>query len=57
MEEVERLADRVVIIDHGSVIAEDTVGGLTGRLAAVGGGPSTLETVFLSLTGRSLRDR
>jgi len=49
MEEAQRLADRIVIIDHGKVIASDTVAGLTH-----GGG--TLESVFLHLTGRSLRD-
>ena len=49
MEEAQRLADRIVIIDHGKVIANDTVAGLTR-----GGG--TLESVFLGLTGRSLRD-
>ena len=57
MEEAERLADRVVVIDHGKVIADDTLNGLQSRLpAAVGGGPATLEAVFLTLTGRSLRD-
>jgi ABC-2 type transport system ATP-binding protein len=57
MEEAERLADRVVVIDHGRVIADDTLGGLQRLLpAAFGGGPATLETVFLTLTGRSLRD-
>ena len=56
MEEAERLADRIVVIDHGSVIADDTVAGLTTRVAVAGGGTATLETVFLSLTGRSLRD-
>jgi ABC-2 type transport system ATP-binding protein len=49
MEEAERLADRVVIIDHGKVIAHDTVAGITK-------GKGTLESVFLTLTGRSLRD-
>jgi ABC-2 type transport system ATP-binding protein len=49
MEEAQRLADRIVIMDHGKVIADDTVAGLTR-----GGG--TLESVFLALTGRSLRD-
>jgi ABC-2 type transport system ATP-binding protein len=34
MEEAERLCDRVVIIDHGKVIADDTVGGLYRRLPA-----------------------
>jgi len=56
MEEAERLADRIVVVDHGSVIADDTLAGLTGRVAAAGGGAATLESVFLTLTGRSLRD-
>jgi ABC-2 type transport system ATP-binding protein len=56
MEEVERLADRIVVVDHGRVIADDTLAGLQERVAGVGGGPATLETVFLTLTGRSLRD-
>src|SRR5947207_4968034 len=57
MEEAERLADRVVVIDHGKVIADDTITGLQRRVpAAIGGVPPTLETVFLTLTGRSLRD-
>ena len=56
MEEAERLADRIVVIDHGRVIANDTLGGLQ-ALAGVGaGGRATLESVFLTLTGRSLRD-
>lgn len=32
MEEAERLCDRIVIMDHGEVIADDTVAGLTRRL-------------------------
>jgi len=56
MEEVERLADRIVVMDHGKVIAEDTLQGLQSRGATVGGGKATLESVFLTLTGRSLRD-
>ena len=56
MEEVERLADRIVIVDHGKVIADDTLDGLQTRLAAQGQGRVNLETVFLTLTGRSLRD-
>jgi len=56
MEEVERLADRIVVMDHGRVIAEDTLEGLQSRVAVVGGGKATLESVFLTLTGRSLRD-
>jgi len=66
MEEAERLADRIVVIDHGKVIADDTLAGLQSRVAAVAGVRATdrgegapgvsLETVFLTLTGRSLRD-
>jgi ABC-2 type transport system ATP-binding protein len=50
MEEVERLADRIVIVDHGRVIADDTLAGLQQ------GARVSLESLFLSLTGRSLRD-
>jgi len=67
MEEAERLADRIVIIDHGRVLADDTLSGLRGRvpagadgnasLADAGGeGAASLETLFLALTGRTLRD-
>lgn len=56
MEEVERLADRVVVIDHGVVIADDTLAGLYARGERTNGAPPSLESVFLSLTGRSLRD-
>src|SRR5438093_533261 len=56
MEEAERLADRIVVIDHGRVIADDTLAGLRSRVAPGGSGPVNLETVFLALTGRSLRD-
>jgi ABC-2 type transport system ATP-binding protein len=55
MEEVERLADRVVIIDNGRVIAADTLAGLQ-RYAPAGGGPVPLESIFLALTGKTLRD-
>jgi hypothetical protein len=42
-------------MDHGKVIAEDTLIGLQSR-AAGPGVKVTLESVFLTLTGRSLRD-
>ena len=35
MEEAERLCDRVIIMDHGRVVASDTLAGLYQRLAAV----------------------
>jgi ABC-2 type transport system ATP-binding protein len=86
MEEAERLCDRIVIIDHGRVLADDTLGGLQARVQSQSrllididpaAGPSalralaeagidvrgsttesaSLESVFLTLTGRSLRDQ
>jgi ABC-2 type transport system ATP-binding protein len=48
LEEAEALCDRVAIIDHGRVLACDTVAHLT----AAG---NSLETVFLNLTGREYR--
>ena len=56
MEEVERMADRVVVIDHGRVIANDTLQGLYAATPAPAGEQPSLEAVFLTLTGRSLRD-
>jgi ABC-2 type transport system ATP-binding protein len=53
MEEVERLADRIVIIDHGRVAVSGTLEAL---LAPAGGKRESLESVFLALTGRTLRD-
>ena len=52
MEEAERLSDRIVVMDHGRVIADDTLDGL--RRAHPGA--RDLEGVFLALTGRTLRD-
>src|SRR5436190_22859 len=56
MEEAERLADRIVVIDHGRVVADDTLAGLQSKVAATAGARANLESVFLTLTGRSLRD-
>jgi len=56
MEEVERLADRVIIMDHGQVIADDTIAALHTQLPQVAGKHANLESVFLALTGRQLRD-
>ena len=49
MEEVSRLCDAIAIMDHGRVILE-------GEPAALEAEHGSLETVFLDLTGRSLRD-
>ena len=56
MEEVERMADRVVVIDHGKVIADNTLAGLLASVPPKPGEKPSLEAVFLTLTGRSLRD-
>jgi len=54
MEEADRLCDRIAIMDGGKIIAMDT----PHALKAKQGDPdkTTLEDVFLKLTGRSLRD-
>ena len=54
MEEADRLCDRLAIMDHGQLIRL----GSPHELKAEIGDPEevTLETVFLELTGRSLRD-
>jgi len=49
MEEAERLCERVVIMDHGRVLADDRVDGLKAR-------HGNLEQAFLQLTGCDLRD-
>jgi ABC-2 type transport system ATP-binding protein len=56
MEEAERLADRLVIMDHGRVLADDTLDRLRERMPAGVDGKASLESLFLTLTGRSLRD-
>ena len=56
MEEVERMADHIVVMDHGKVIANDTLAGLHARMPTKPGERPSLEAVFLTLTGRSLRD-
>jgi ABC-2 type transport system ATP-binding protein len=46
MEEVERLCDRVALLDHGRVLAVDTPAGLVART-----GRTSLDEAFLDLTG------
>ena len=65
MEEVERLCDRVAIMDHGQIIANDTLPGLRGllpnrdrlqvELTDVGGGDGRLEQLT-TLAGVRLAD-
>lgn len=57
LEEVEQLCQRVAILDHGKLIAVGTPGELTRAHAGNGRARiSGLETAFLALTGRGLRD-
>ncbi|MDR1990122.1 MAG: ABC transporter ATP-binding protein [Acidobacteriaceae bacterium] len=56
MEEAERLADRIVIIDRGRVILDDTLAGIEQQFGRGDGSRVSLESAFLALTGRELRD-
>jgi ABC-2 type transport system ATP-binding protein len=58
MDEAEALCDRVAIVDHGRIIAQDTPKALIAALGApkVVTHEGTLEDVFMSLTGRHLRE-
>jgi ABC-2 type transport system ATP-binding protein len=51
MEEAERVAQRVAVIDHGSIIASGTPEELKVQTKT-----SSLEDAFLALTGRAIRD-
>jgi ABC-2 type transport system ATP-binding protein len=51
MDEAERVADRVAIIDHGKIVAEDSPEGLKTKT-----GTKSLEEAFLSLTGKKIRE-
>jgi ABC-2 type transport system ATP-binding protein len=54
MTEAENLCDRVAIMDRGKVVALDTPNNLRALLTSANGDKSTLEDVFLELTGRQL---
>jgi ABC-2 type transport system ATP-binding protein len=59
MEEAERLCDRILIMDHGRIVANGTLAELRTLAPAPAPKPvlgPTLEDVFLHLTGRQLRD-
>ena len=51
MEEAERVADRIAIIDHGKIIAEGTAAELKSATAS-----ESLEQAFLNLTGSEVRE-
>ncbi len=52
--EAERLCDRITILAGGRVVVEDTPDGLKRLVAETQGLPPTLESVFMTYTGRSL---
>jgi len=56
LDEADRLCDRIAIINDGRIVAEDTPAGLKEMVAAQHGLPPTLESVFMTFTGRSLDD-
>jgi ABC-2 type transport system ATP-binding protein len=56
MEEAAKLCDRVGIIDHGRMLDVGTVPELLARHGGTAGEASDLESAFLALTGRSLRE-
>lgn len=51
MEEADRVADRIAIVDEGTILAEDSPAGI--KAAA---GVSNLEDAFLALTGKKIRN-
>ena len=51
MEEAERVADQIAVIDHGRIVAQGTAAALRQET-----GGRTLEDAFIALTGRSIRE-
>ncbi len=51
MEEAERMADQVAVIDHGAILAQGTVDEIKEEAGA-----ETLEQAFLDMTGRDIRE-
>jgi ABC-2 type transport system ATP-binding protein len=62
MEEAQAVCDRVGIIDHGTLLTDETPGDLIEkhrddpRVRNVARGEVTLEDVFIGLTGSAIRD-
>jgi ABC-2 type transport system ATP-binding protein len=51
MDEAERTAQRIAIIDHGHIVAQGTAAALKEQTGA-----DSLEGAFLALTGSTIRD-
>jgi len=56
MDEAERIADRIAIIDHGKLLELDSPSALLKKYGEDGRPAPDLEYVFLKLTGRRLRE-
>ena len=51
MDEADRVAQRIAVIDHGTIVAQGTAAELKAQT-----GTDTLEAAFLALTGTTIRD-
>jgi ABC-2 type transport system ATP-binding protein len=56
LDEADRLCDRIAIINDGRLVVEDTPEALRAMVAEKHGQPPTMESVFMTFTGRSLDD-
>jgi ABC-2 type transport system ATP-binding protein len=56
MEEAQTLCDEIIILDQGNIIAQGSPTELIDQYCREGQAPQNLETVFLNLTGRNLRE-
>ena len=56
LSEADRLCDRLAILDRGRLVVEGTPAELKDKVAAEHDLPATLESVFMTWTGRSLDD-
>ena len=56
LDEAERLCDRIALINDGRIVVEDTPQALKEQVAREYGLPATLESVFMTHTGKSLDD-
>ena len=51
MEEADRVADEIAVIDHGKIVAQDSPAALKEKTQS-----KTLEEAFIALTGHTIRD-